>query len=146
MCSCDDCKGQKVSILNCAYYILNSLRYRSNNTHLFNYVMKALNAYEFERHAGAKSKHPNNHIYFENGKSIYAVVQELKNSPQETLFDAIQTVTGSTINQKNFRSWKGNNNFQFPCPNTSFTIASMVHALILTFFSALFSIIPSCDS
>ncbi|CAK8540996.1 unnamed protein product [Lathyrus sativus] len=77
MCSCDDCKGQK-----------------------------ALNAYEFERHAGAKSKHPNNHIYFENGKSIYAVVQELKNSPQETLFDAIQTVTGSTINQKNFRIWK----------------------------------------
>ncbi|XP_058762428.1 uncharacterized protein LOC131635797 [Vicia villosa] len=77
MCSCDDCKGQK-----------------------------ALNAYEFERHAGAKSKHPNNHIFFENGKSIYAVVQELKNTPQEMLFDAIQTVTGSTINQKNFRFWK----------------------------------------
>ncbi|KAL5057086.1 hypothetical protein RYX36_028690 [Vicia faba] len=77
MCSCDDCKGQK-----------------------------ALNAYEFECHAGAKSKHPNSHIFFENGKSIYAVVQELKNTPQETLFDAIQTVTGSTINQKNFRVWK----------------------------------------
>jgi len=69
--------------------------------------MKALNAYEFERHAGAKTKHPNNHIYFENGKTIYAVVQELKNTPQEMLFDAIQNVTGSTINQKNFRVWKG---------------------------------------
>ncbi|XP_028758518.1 uncharacterized protein LOC114745421 [Neltuma alba] len=67
---------------------------------------KALNAYEFERHAGAKTKHPNNHIYFENGKTIYAAVQELKNTPQEMLFDAIQTVTGSTINQKNFRVWK----------------------------------------
>ncbi|XP_022973503.1 uncharacterized protein LOC111472013 isoform X1 [Cucurbita maxima] len=67
---------------------------------------KALNAYEFERHAGCKTKHPNNHIYFENGKTIYAVVQELKNTPQELLFDAIQNVTGSPINQKNFRIWK----------------------------------------
>ncbi|XP_054786312.1 uncharacterized protein LOC129292723 isoform X2 [Prosopis cineraria] len=67
---------------------------------------KALNAYEFERHAGAKTKHPNNHIYFENGKTIYAAVQELKNTSQEMLFDVIQTVTGSTINQKNFRAWK----------------------------------------
>ena len=74
--------------------------------------MKALNAYEFERHAGAKTKHPNNHIYFENGKTVYAVVQELKSTPQEMLFYAIQNVTGSTINQKNFRAWKGNDTFQ----------------------------------
>ncbi|GLT88999.1 hypothetical protein SLE2022_070030 [Rubroshorea leprosula] len=67
---------------------------------------KALNAYEFERHANCKTKHPNNHIYFENGKTIYAVVQELKNTPQEMLFDAIQNVTGSQINEKNFRVWK----------------------------------------
>ncbi|KAK8483138.1 hypothetical protein V6N12_019157 [Hibiscus sabdariffa] len=67
---------------------------------------KSLNAYEFERHANCKTKHPNNHIYFENGKTIYAVVQELKNTPQELLFDAIQTVAGSKINQKNFRIWK----------------------------------------
>lgn len=67
---------------------------------------KSLNAYEFERHAGCKTKHPNNHIYFDNGKTIYAVVQELKNTPQEVLFDAIQNVTGSLINQKNFRIWK----------------------------------------
>ncbi|KAM5556288.1 hypothetical protein ABKV19_023934 [Rosa sericea] len=67
---------------------------------------KPLNAYDFERHAGAKTKHPNNHIYFENGKTIYAVVQELKNTPQDMLFDAIQNVTGSQINQKNFRVWK----------------------------------------
>ncbi|XP_038993063.1 uncharacterized protein LOC120116722 isoform X2 [Hibiscus syriacus] len=67
---------------------------------------KALNAYEFECHANCKTKHPNNHIYFENGKTIYAVVQELKNTPQEMLFDVIQNVTGSQINQKNFRIWK----------------------------------------
>ncbi|KAF1870151.1 hypothetical protein Lal_00017732 [Lupinus albus] len=53
-----------------------------------------------------RTKHPNNHIYFENGKTIYAVVQELKNTPQDMLFDAIQNVTGSTINQKNFSVWK----------------------------------------
>ncbi|MFS7972147.1 putative Jas TPL-binding domain, ribonuclease T2, His active site 2 [Helianthus anomalus] len=35
---------------------------------------KALNAYEFERHAGCKTKHPNNHLYFESGKTIYQIV------------------------------------------------------------------------
>ncbi|CAI9092461.1 OLC1v1027701C1 [Oldenlandia corymbosa var. corymbosa] len=67
---------------------------------------KALNAYEFERHAGGKTKHPNNHIFFENGKSVYAAVQELKSTPQEMLFEAIEKLTGSSINQKNFRIWK----------------------------------------
>ncbi|CAA7031487.1 unnamed protein product [Microthlaspi erraticum] len=67
---------------------------------------KVLNAYEFERHANCKTKHPNNHIYFENGKTIYGVVQELKNTPQEKLLDAIQNVTGSDINHKNFNTWK----------------------------------------
>lgn len=70
--------------------------------------LKALNAYEFERHAGCKTKHPNNHIYFENGKTIYQVVQELRSTPESLLFDAIQNVTGSSINQKAFRIWKGN--------------------------------------
>lgn len=67
---------------------------------------KALNAYEFERHAGCKTKHPNNHIYFKSGKTIYQIVQELRSTPESLLFDAIQTVTGSPINQKAFRSWK----------------------------------------
>ncbi|KAI3461523.1 hypothetical protein Pfo_018186 [Paulownia fortunei] len=67
---------------------------------------KALNAYEFEHHAGCKTKHPNNHIYFENGKTIYQIVQELRSTPESMLFDAIQTVTGSPINQKAFRTWK----------------------------------------
>ncbi|XP_021977807.1 uncharacterized protein LOC110873187 isoform X2 [Helianthus annuus] len=67
---------------------------------------KALNAYEFERHAGCKTKHPNNHIYFESGKTIYQIVQELRSTPEILLFDAIQTITGSPINQKAFRSWK----------------------------------------
>lgn len=67
---------------------------------------KVLNAYRFESHAGCKTKHPNNHIYFESGKTIYQIVQELKTTPESQLFDAIQTITGSPINQKAFRSWK----------------------------------------
>ncbi|RAL46130.1 unnamed protein product [Cuscuta campestris] len=67
---------------------------------------KALNAYEFERHAGCKTKHPNSHIYFENGKTIYQIVQELRSTRESELFDAIQTVTGSPINQKAFKIWK----------------------------------------
>ena len=70
--------------------------------------LKVINAYEFERHAGCKTKHPNNHIYFESGKTIYGVVQELRSTPQNMLFEVLQTVTGSPINQKSFRSWKGN--------------------------------------
>ncbi|KAK6926925.1 Tify domain binding domain [Dillenia turbinata] len=67
---------------------------------------KVVNAYEFERHAGCKTKHPNNHIYFENGKTIYSIVQELRSTPEGLLFDTIQTITGSPINQKSFRIWK----------------------------------------
>ncbi|CAK7331624.1 unnamed protein product [Dovyalis caffra] len=67
---------------------------------------KVLNAYEFERHAGCKTKHPNNHIYFDNGKTIYQIVQELRSTPESMLFDVIQTVFGAPINQKSFRIWK----------------------------------------
>jgi len=67
---------------------------------------KVLNAYEFERHAGCKTKHPNNHIYFESGKTIYQIVQDLKSTPESQLFDAVLTITGSPINQKSFRIWK----------------------------------------
>ncbi|XP_019192382.1 PREDICTED: uncharacterized protein LOC109186725 [Ipomoea nil] len=77
LCGCDDCK-----------------------------MNKNVNAFEFERHAGCKTKHPNNHIYFVSGKTIYSVVQELKGTQQEALFEAIKNVTGSPINVKNYRVWK----------------------------------------
>ncbi|KAL3818060.1 hypothetical protein ACJIZ3_003965 [Penstemon smallii] len=66
----------------------------------------SINAYDFECHAGSKSKHPNKHIYFENGKTIYGVVQELKCTPRDMLLEVIRNVTGSPINQKNFHAWK----------------------------------------
>ncbi|XP_074355138.1 uncharacterized protein LOC141693856 isoform X1 [Apium graveolens] len=69
-------------------------------------LSKVINAYEFERHAGCKTKHPNNHIYFNNGKTVYGIVQELRSTPQNSLFEVIQTITGSPINQKSFRLWR----------------------------------------
>ncbi|KAE8688744.1 zinc finger protein ZAT11-like [Hibiscus syriacus] len=65
-----------------------------------------LNAYEFEHHAGCKTKHPNNHIYFDTGKTIYQIVQELRRTPESLLFDTIPTVFSAPINQKSFRIWK----------------------------------------
>ncbi|KAK6144586.1 hypothetical protein DH2020_021406 [Rehmannia glutinosa] len=88
---------------------------------------EALNAYEFERHAGCKTKHPNNHIYFENGKTIYQIVQELRSTPESMLFDAIQNVTGSPINQKAFRTWKGSESF------TSYSDSKFSHSLFFLF-------------
>lgn len=69
-------------------------------------LSKVINAYEYERHAGCKTKHPNNHIYFNNGKTVYGIVQELRSTPQNVLFEVIQAITGSPINQKSFRLWK----------------------------------------
>nr|GMC59086.1 uncharacterized protein LOC109186725 [Ipomoea batatas] len=85
LCGCDDCK-----------------------------MNKNVNAFEFERHAGCKTKHPNNHIYFVSGKTIYSVVQDLKGTQQEMLFEAIKNVTGSPINVKNYRVWKGKFPLELP--------------------------------
>ncbi|KAI4386010.1 hypothetical protein MLD38_003986 [Melastoma candidum] len=67
---------------------------------------KVLSSFEFERHAGCKTKHPNNRIFFENGKTIYQIVLELRSTPEEMLIDTVQTMFGSTINQNSFRIWK----------------------------------------
>lgn len=69
--------------------------------------MQIINAYEFEQHAGCKTKHPNNHIYFESGKTIYAVVLELRKTPPEMLLEKILTAAGSPVNENNFLAWKG---------------------------------------
>ena len=68
-----------------------------------------LAAYEFEQHAGAKTRHPNNHIYLENGKPIYNIIQELKTAPFSILDEVIKDVAGKSINEESFQDWKGNN-------------------------------------
>lgn len=105
------------------------------------YVLKVLNAYEFERHAGCKTKHPNNHVYFENGKTIYQIVQELRNTPTSLLFDTIQTVFGAPINQKSFRVWKGKLRTYFETPllhgsNSSLQILVYIFGLSESFQAA----------
>ncbi|KAJ6699615.1 AUTOIMMUNE REGULATOR [Salix purpurea] len=71
---------------------------------------KVLSAYEFEQHAGAKTRHPNNHIYLENGKPIYSIIQELKTAPLSIIDGVIKDVAGSSINEEFFRVWKANLN------------------------------------
>ncbi|KAG5610623.1 hypothetical protein H5410_021904, partial [Solanum commersonii] len=64
-----------------------------------------LSATEFERHAGCKSHHANNYIYFDNGRTIHVVVQNLKKTPREMLFEVIQKIVGSPIDPRNFQTF-----------------------------------------
>ncbi|RWR86039.1 zinc finger protein [Cinnamomum micranthum f. kanehirae] len=67
---------------------------------------KVLNAFEFEKHAGCFTKHPNNHIFLENGKTIYGLVQEVKSSPFNMLEEVIRTLLGGPISEKHLQVWK----------------------------------------
>ncbi|KAG5610607.1 hypothetical protein H5410_021888, partial [Solanum commersonii] len=65
---------------------------------------KYLSVSEFERHAGFKSGHANSHIYFISGKTIHDVVQKLKKTPLEMLFEVIQNFVGCPINPKKIQN------------------------------------------
>lgn len=105
LCGCQSCDFSKVN--HPLVFLAFNKKFLLSLPLICFFLVKVLNAYEFERHAGCKTKHPNNHIYFENGKTIYQIVQELRSTPESLLFDAIQTVFGAPINQKSFRIWKG---------------------------------------
>ncbi|KAG9135892.1 hypothetical protein Leryth_002595 [Lithospermum erythrorhizon] len=66
---------------------------------------KVVKANDFEEHAGCKTKHPNNHIYFPNGKSIHEVVHRLKKTPRENICETIEELMEGHLNQMNFRKW-----------------------------------------
>lgn len=68
---------------------------------------QVLSAYEFEMHAGGKTRHPNNHIYLENGNPIYRIIQELKTAPLSQLEEVVKDVAGSSINEQYLEAWKG---------------------------------------
>lgn len=72
---------------------------------------QVLSAYEFEQHAGAKTRHPNNHIFLENGKPIYSIIHEIKTAPNSMPDEIIKNVAGSSINEETFQVWKGDNYF-----------------------------------
>ncbi|KAL6145954.1 hypothetical protein ACLB2K_056637 [Fragaria x ananassa] len=65
-----------------------------------------LSAFEFEQHAGVKTRHPNNHIFLENGRPVYNILQELKTAPLNKLDEVIEAVAGSAVNEGFFRIWK----------------------------------------
>ncbi|XP_010260093.1 PREDICTED: uncharacterized protein LOC104599305 [Nelumbo nucifera] len=67
---------------------------------------QVLNAYEFEQHAGCRTKHPNDNIFLENGKSVHGIVQELKSTPLHLLQEVIHAVAGSSVNEKTYLAWK----------------------------------------
>lgn len=66
-----------------------------------------LSAHEFEIHAGSRSRHPNNHIFLENGNPIYKIIQELRTAPMDMLEEVIKRVAGSSVNEQRFQNWKG---------------------------------------
>ncbi|CAI9098182.1 OLC1v1034789C1 [Oldenlandia corymbosa var. corymbosa] len=67
---------------------------------------RVLSAYEFELHAGVKTRHPNNHIYLENGKPVYSIIQGLKSAPLSMIDEVIKEAAGSSINMEKFQLWK----------------------------------------
>ncbi|KAL8125871.1 hypothetical protein AgCh_013249 [Apium graveolens] len=67
---------------------------------------KVLSAHEFEIHAGSRSRHPNNHIFLENGNPIYRIIQELRTAPLDMLEEVIKRVAGSSVNEQRFQNWK----------------------------------------
>ncbi|XP_057497970.1 uncharacterized protein LOC130782604 isoform X2 [Actinidia eriantha] len=67
---------------------------------------KILGAYEFELHAGGKTRHPNKHIYLENGKPIDSIIQEVKTAPLSMLDEVMKNVAGTSINEESFQVWK----------------------------------------
>ncbi|KAH9735841.1 PHD-type domain-containing protein [Citrus sinensis] len=73
---------------------------------------KVVSAHEFEQHAGAKTRHPNNHIYLENGKPIYSIIQELKTAPLGILEEVVKKVAGSSFNEGSFRVWKASHHLR----------------------------------
>lgn len=65
-----------------------------------------ISAYEFEMHAGCRSRHPNKHIYLDCGKSIYSVIQHLQSTPFNLLDEAVRSVAGSSVNEEYLQHWK----------------------------------------
>lgn len=76
----------------------------SDDLDLFKQVVSA---YEFELHAGSKTRHPHNHVYLENGKPIYCIVEELKSAPLSAVDTVIKAVAGSSVNEDYYQIWKG---------------------------------------
>ncbi|KAJ8899917.1 hypothetical protein K2173_019621 [Erythroxylum novogranatense] len=70
------------------------------------YVSLSPAVYEFEQHAGFKTRHPNNHIHLENGRPIYSIIQEVKTAPPSMLDEVVKGMAVSSINEEFFQVCK----------------------------------------
>ncbi|EPS71022.1 hypothetical protein M569_03737, partial [Genlisea aurea] len=67
---------------------------------------KVVSPFEFEQHAGARTRHPNDHIYLENGKSISSIIHELRAAPLGSVEVLIKAMAGSAVNEQYFQVWR----------------------------------------
>ncbi|MQL77471.1 hypothetical protein Taro_009897 [Colocasia esculenta] len=56
--------------------------------------LNTVSAYNFEVHAGSAKKHPSDHIYLENGRSLHDVIRACTSAPLDMLESAIQNAIG----------------------------------------------------
>ena len=78
------------------------------------WYQQILSAYEFELHAGGKTRHPNKHIYLENGKPIDSIIQEVKTAPFSVLDEVMKNIAGTSVNEESFQVWKGDTDTVIP--------------------------------
>ncbi|KAF8389917.1 hypothetical protein HHK36_024436 [Tetracentron sinense] len=57
---------------------------------------KVLSARKFEKHAGCKSEHPNNHIFVGNENSLFSIVKEIKSGSINSLEEVVKKAAGSS--------------------------------------------------
>ncbi|KAF5750960.1 hypothetical protein HS088_TW03G01300 [Tripterygium wilfordii] len=94
---------------------------------------KILSAFEFEQHAGAKTRHPNNQIFLENGRPIYSIIQEIKSASLCQLDEVMRNVAGSSINEDFFQIWKASlqqSHEMYGADNYSGRLTSFSHYLV----------------
>ncbi|KAL0426342.1 UNVERIFIED_CONTAM: Chromodomain-helicase-DNA-binding protein 4 [Sesamum latifolium] len=90
---------------------------------------RVVSAYEFELHAGTKTRHPNNHIYLENGKPIYSIIQELRSVPLSSLDGVIRAMAGSLSMRNTSKSGKG----MIACVSYSLRTKAQMRLLLVSF-------------
>ncbi|KAK9290195.1 hypothetical protein L1049_008361 [Liquidambar formosana] len=95
---------------------------------------RVLSAFEFEQHAGGKTRHPNSHIFLENGKPIYSIVKRLQSAPLDILDEVMKDVAGSSVNEESFKVWKASlqqsNGMVEADKNNNIKLTSLPHPLV----------------
>lgn len=111
LCGCSSCNFSNVRSPRLRFFWECACAFSDNLT--VKCHVQVLSAYEFEQHAGVKTRHPNNHIFLENSRPIYSIIQELKTAPLSILDEVIKDIAGASVNEEYFRIWRGEANYLF---------------------------------